>query len=145
MWYTESENPKEMMLVKRVPGAECASICGLFCGACPSYPDACHGCFSDFVRESCRGCKANGFLACAESHGVIRCYRCSEFPCQKLRDFSKAPVINGICNHADVIPDLQRMGEVGVERWIEEKISQHLCPHCGELINWFEMKTHTCK
>ena len=130
--------------MKRTPNEECASICGLFCGACPAFPDNCHGCFSDFVRECCKNCADHGFFDCATSHSVTRCYECMEFPCDKLKEFSTKPIINGICNHANVIPDSIRMKEVGVSRWISEKIAEHKCPKCGELINWFEMTTHTC-
>lgn len=131
--------------MRRIPGEECASICGLFCGACPAFPDQCHGCFSDFVRECCKNCADHGFLDCAVSHHATRCYECEEFPCDKLREFSTKPIINGICNHANVIPDSKRMRAVGVSEWISEKIAEHKCPKCGELINWFEMRTHTCK
>lgn len=37
--------------MKRIPDVECASICGLFCGACPAFPDECHGCFSDLFAN----------------------------------------------------------------------------------------------
>ena len=130
--------------MRRIPDEKCASICGLFCGACPSFPDECHGCFSDFVREGCRGCADHGFLDCATSHNVTRCYECDEFPCTKLKEFSTKPVINGICNHANVISDSLRMKEVGISQWINEKIVEHKCPKCGRLINWFEMGTHVC-
>ena len=130
--------------MNRIPNEECASICGLFCGACPAFPDVCHGCFSDYVRECCKNCADHGFLDCAVSHNVTRCYECKEFPCDKLREFSTKPVINGICNHANVIPDSLRMKEVGVSQWIVEKIAEHTCPKCGKLINWFEMNTHNC-
>ena len=36
------------------------------------------------VREGCRNCADHGFLDCAISHHVIRCYECEEFPCDKL-------------------------------------------------------------
>lgn len=130
--------------MKRIPNEECASICGLFCGACPEYPDGCHGCFSDFVREPCKNCNKHGFLECAVSHNVTRCYECKEFPCDKLKEFSTKPVINGICNHANVIPDLQQMKKVGVSQWIEKKIEEHKCHKCGELRNWYEKDTHNC-
>ncbi|MBQ8831557.1 MAG: DUF3795 domain-containing protein [Oscillospiraceae bacterium] len=128
----------------RIPTEECASICGLFCGACPAFPEECHGCFSDFVRSCCKNCNTHGFLDCAANHGVTRCYECGEFPCDKLKEFSIKPVINGICNHANVIPDSLRMKEIGVSAWVSEKITEHLCPKCGRLINWFEMNTHNC-
>lgn len=127
-----------------VPDERCASICGLFCGACPSFPEECHGCLSDFVRESCKNCARHGFLDCAERHCVTRCYACEEFPCGRLKAFSAGPVIDGICNHANVIPDSVRMREVGVSQWIKEKTAEHTCPSCGKLLNWFEMRTHTC-
>ena len=130
--------------MKRIPAESCASICGLFCGACPSFPDECHGRLSDFVRKGCKNCADHGFLDCATSHNVKRCFACAEFPCNKLRDFSTKPIIHGICNHANVIPDSFRMKEIGVSR-IDEKIAEHTCPKCGNLVNWFEMSTHTCE
>lgn len=47
--------------MKRIPNEECASICGLFCGACPAFPEEYHGCFSDFVRDACKNCVTHGF------------------------------------------------------------------------------------
>ena len=78
--------------MKRIPVEKCASICGLFCGACPSFPDECQGCLSDFVREGCKGCADHGFLDCAVSHHVTRCYECGEFPCAKLKEFESNPL-----------------------------------------------------
>lgn len=132
-------------IMERIPDGKCASICGLFCGACPSFPRECHGCFSDFVREGCKGCADHGFLDCAVSHNVTRCYECGEFPCAKLKEFSTKPVINGICNHANVIPDSLRMKAVGISQWISEKTAEHKCPKCGRLVNWFEMGKHVCR
>ena len=130
--------------MKRIPDETCASICGLFCGACPAFPNECHGCFSDYVREGCKGCADHGFLECATSHNVLRCYECEDFPCKKLEEFSSKPIINGICNHANVISDSQRMKEIGISQWIEEKIKEHKCPKCGNLINWFDVNSHSC-
>lgn len=130
--------------MKRIPDDKCASMCGLFCGACPAFPDECHGCLSDYVREGCRDCADHGFSDCTKAHKATRCYECSAFPCEKLREFSTVPIINGICNHANVIPDLYRMKEVGISQWVEEKIREHRCPKCGELISWFDMNSHSC-
>ena len=58
--------------MNRIPNEECASICGLFCGACPAFPDVCHGCLSDYVRDCCKNCADHGFLDCAVSHNVTR-------------------------------------------------------------------------
>ncbi|MBQ9792762.1 MAG: DUF3795 domain-containing protein [Clostridia bacterium] len=130
--------------MNKIPNEKCASICGLFCGACPPFPNECHGCFSDFVREPCKNCSKHGFLECATKHNVVRCYECNEFPCNKLKEFSTKPVINGICNHANIISDLQKMKEIGVSQWVNEKTNEHKCPKCGKLKNWYEMDNHSC-
>lgn len=130
--------------MKRVPDEQCIAICGLFCGACPAYPETCHGCMSDYVREGCRECK-NGFRDCVKVHNVHHCYACTEFPCERLDTFSQGPIINGVCNHANVIPDSYRLREVGTAQWIAEQLVRHTCPKCGELISWFDMESHTCK
>lgn len=127
--------------MKRIPDEKCASICGLFCGVYPVFPDKCHDCFSDYIREGCKNCTDHGFLDCAMDHSVLRCYECGDFPCEKLKEFSTKPVINGVCNHVDVVPDSLRMREIEVSQWIQEKIKEH---KCGELINWFDMNTHIC-
>ncbi len=129
--------------MKRIPDEKCASVCGLFCGACPSFPEECHGCLSDYVREGCRECK-NGFRKCASNHTVARCCERIEFPCQKLEKFSKYPVINGICNHANVISDLKRMKDIGILSCLKEQVDEFTCPECGELISWFDRNSHVC-
>lgn len=126
------------------PNEQCAAICGLYCGACPAYPNECHGCLSDFVREGCRECK-NGFRDCVKAHNINRCYECEQFPCDKLREFSKYPVINGVCNHENVIPDSCRIKEVGIPQWIDEQIIKFTCPQCGERLTWYNIESHSCK
>lgn len=75
---------------------------------------------------------------------MTRRYECEKFPCDKIGDFSAKLIINGICNHADVILDSLRMKESGVSQWISEKIAERKRYKCGKLINRFEMATHTC-
>lgn len=126
-----------------IPDEKCVSICGLYCGACPAFPQECHGCLSDFVRDVCKVCK-NGFRKCASDHNIVRCNECPEFPCKRLEEFSKSPVINGICNHADCIPDLFRLQKTGMKRFLAEKAIQYTCSKCGQRLTWFDCKTHKC-
>ena len=127
----------------RVPDENAAGICGLFCGTCPSYPEECHGCLSDKVRGNCVEC-IPGFRACSKEHGVKWCFECGEFPCGRLEDFSRMHIVNGICHHENIIPDLTRMGQIGVKNWIEEQTAAHTCPRCGELMHWC-VKPHVCE
>ena len=126
-----------------VYGNEIAAICGLFCGTCSYYPDLCKGCLSDSVAPGCDTC-GNGFRECAAEHGIIRCFECGEFPCSRLEIFSKQHIVNGICHHEHVIADLQRMGDIGVEAFVEEQVQSHTCSCCGQIIPWFETVCPKC-
>ena len=130
--------------MKRIPGEETAAICGLFCGTCPSYPDHCKGCLSDEVAGDCQSCY-NGFRDCAREHNAARCFECTAFPCERLREFSGRHYVNGIGHHKNVIPDLEQMKLYGVLPWVEKQTKIHTCPKCGELIYWHEVNCHQCK
>lgn len=126
------------------PGIETAAICGLFCGTCPSYPKGCGGCLSDNVAPGCDTC-GSGFRDCANLHHVIRCHECREFPCARLKSFSKKHIVNGICHHAHIMDDLTKMQEICVEAWVESQTDAHTCKSCGQLIPWFEKICPRCE
>lgn len=117
--------------------ASAASVCGLFCGTCPSFLDGeCEGCLSK--KNSCY-CN-NHFKNCADEKRITRCYECHYFPCQKLEEFKESHFVNGISHHHNIILNLKRMKEVGVEAFIEEEKEANTCPVCGKMIVWYEKK-----
>lgn len=126
------------------PDEKCVSVCGLYCGACPAFPDECHGCLSDFVRDVCKVCK-NGFRKCVAEHQITRCSECPEFPCERLKEFSRGPIIDGICNHADVISDLQYIKNHGIEQYLRCQAEKYTCSQCGERLTWFNRSKHKCR
>lgn len=130
--------------MKKQPDSRTAAICGLFCGTCPSYPKECEGCLSERTASDCTFCH-NGFRDCAKAHGVVRCYECEEFPCQRLETFKGKHYCNGIGHHERVIQDLQYMKENTVEQWVQMQTQVHTCKNCGELIYWHDMQCHSCK
>ena len=114
---------------------ETAAICGLFCGICPSYPERCHGCLSDYLRPGCDVCHG-GFRVCTKAHGVKRCCDCKGYPCERLEAFRT----DGKPHHLVVTDAVGKMKELGIEEWLRAQIEQHTCPDCGELI-WWERDT----
>lgn len=136
---TAKESPHPMK-----PDEKTAAICGLFCGTCPFYPHDCHGCLSDKLTAHCMECP-NGFRDCAQSHKVTRCYECPEFPCDRLKAFSKTHVVNGVGHHENVIKDLADMKQQGVKVWVAQKTKENTCLKCSGLIPWFNKKSHACK
>ena len=141
-------------------------ICGLYCGTCPrylAYQDQdmdelqkmaasdkvpvetirCDGCLSDNVYSDCRDCR-HGFRRCAEEKKVTWCFQCGDFPCQRLEDFSKKHVVNGICHHKKVVENLQFMKDHGTGEWIKQQDKEAACPNCGKILYWYALKCPRC-
>ena len=141
-------------------------ICGLYCGTCPNYlacreNDAeqlerisqkygipaeeirCDGCLSDRVMSFCKECP-HGFRQCTSQHKVTWCFECSDFPCQRLKDFTDIHIVDGISHHAKVIDDLQYMKEHGLEQWVEEQEKAGCCSQCGKRLYWFTRVCPDC-
>lgn len=126
------------------PNEQTAAICGLFCGTCPCYPNDCHGCLSDKLTPHCAVC-GNGFRDCAKQHEVTRCYECTEFPCDRLENFSHQHYENSIGHHEAVIAGLEEMNAHGVAAWVKKQVQLHTCVKCGKLIYWYDRDSHICK
>ena len=146
---------------------EMIGICGLYCGDCPFYLASrigddeqleslsratglakkdivCDGCLSDRVAPECRVCK-HGFRACAGEHGVTWCSECGDFPCERLQDFSRQHVVNGICHHEGVIKDLAYLRDNGPESWLALQENRSQCPSCGDKWYWFSRECKSCR
>ncbi len=140
-----------------------AAICGIYCGTCPSYlaprrEDAaqvrvvaerhgisaeevtCDGCLSERVMKPCRECR-HGFRSCTAAHAITRCYECAEFPCDRLKRFMDAHVVDGISHHRDIIEDLEYSRTHGVAALLRHQAERARCSTCGHTDYWF---TRTC-
>ena len=103
----------------------------------------CDGCLSERVAMECRECK-HGFRSCASRHGVTWCFQCAQFPCDRLRDFSREHVVNGICHHARIIEDLTYLRDNGTQDWADRQEHRSDCPVCGRPWYWFSKECKVC-
>lgn len=112
-----------------------AAPCGIYCGACPSYLKAksCYGCRSEAKqkRTSKYGCRIR--QCCLGDKGLSFCYECEEFPCQKLRTKlpESHPGDKRFAYRHEVIANLLKVKDVGLEIWLEEQATKWRCPECG--------------
>lgn len=120
-----------------------AAICGLYCGNCPSYGNGCGGCLSSEVAEECHNC-FNGFRACAAERGITRCSECCDMPCERLENFSKQHVVNGIVHHEHVIRNLIEMRDEGIEKFLRRMDDETRCPNCSKRIIWYDKTCPSC-
>jgi hypothetical protein len=135
-----------------------AAVCSLFCGACALYIGTteeparleklaarmgrtteemvCYGCRAERRSFYCRTCR---LYACAAAKGHEFCGQCAEYPCGALRDFqAERP------HRAELWQDQARIGEVGWQRWLEEKPAHYACPDCATVNSAYDAACRRC-
>jgi len=141
------------------PVKELAAVCGLFCPACFIFiaqregPDT-----RKLVAESlnlpveyikCDGCRAeNRFIycenncrmvPCAAEKGVDFCGECDEYPCEILKEFQAARP-----HRIELWPSLERIREVGHEKWFYEMLKHYSCHQCGTVNSAYHSTCREC-
>jgi hypothetical protein len=144
-----------------------AAPCGLYCGACSTYiarkrddkaalnavakrvaerrgwvikPEedlVCDGCLSSQLAIFCRQCAMRD---CALEKGITQCAQCSEFPCRTITNFNN----DGRPHHGEVLANVCRQQEIGIDAWLEEQEKRWCCSNCGYAIEWYETKCPQC-
>lgn len=129
------------------------TYCGLYCGACSSMLlyDKAMGNIElkdfevDYEETPCAGCMSGvnsdcEFVICNQQHGTESCAFCPEFPCEMIVKFSK----DEWPHHIDVIDNLKRIKEIGIEAWLNEQQGEWSCPDCGKRTHWYQDKCLHC-
>lgn len=147
---------------------EClVAVCGLYCGACPMYlatqsddeqkrstllkrlsSGPTKLTIDDLLCDSCLGngrvasfCQRCAIRACpASKSNVIRCSDCPDFPCSRITDFNN----DGMLHHAEVLDNLRRIREMGVEEWAEFEEERWRCTRCHLPMSWYDSKCSSC-
>jgi len=98
---------------------------------------ACDGCLSETVAPQCRIC---GFRACALEKGLATCAQCANSPCQELVDFNN----DGLPHHGEVLANIRRQQDIGLDAWIAEQEERWRCPECGCAVAWYTSQCYGC-
>lgn len=134
--------------------------CGLYCGACYHYRASfyeserlqreaarrgrdpvgftCQGCRSDklYIHVGCVQCEIR---ACVDGREIAHCGICVEFPCERIKAFQS----DGRVHHQDVLTQLERLREIGPDRWLAGQARRWEC-ECGEPYSWYEETCSQC-
>ena len=133
------------------------TFCGLYCGACPALQATkggrlegiaeewgrepadlvCHGCKSDYLSVYCRGCEIR---TCAKDKGLEVCGECEDFPCDRLQAFQA----DDSAHHSAVLANQERIGKVGLERWLAEQEQRWSCSCCWSPTTWYDERCPEC-
>jgi len=113
------------------------SHCGLYCGACRPYLMLKKGLLERRgYKVGCKGCwvqnKNCAFIMkkCPRlrKKKIDFCFECDRFPCDILKPLDTRYRKNyGV----SLIKNLERMREIGVEKWVEEQQQFYKCRKCG--------------
>ena len=127
-----------------------AAPCGIYCGACRQYlvkkkdllekrgfKKGCEGCRIRnkncvFIRRDCPSLRRNE---------LEYCYECNKFPCQNLQKMDHLYQNRYVVN---MIDNLKRIKEVGVEEWLEEQKNLYTCPKCQGEICIHDVECYDC-
>jgi len=124
--------------------------CGIYCGACRQYllwkkdlleergyKMGCKGCRirnknCAFIRRDCPALKKKE---------LDYCYECEQFPCQKLQKIDSQYQERYSVN---LVENLKRIEETGVEQWLQEQKRLYTCPECGGEICVHDAECYDC-
>ncbi|MDZ4121563.1 MAG: DUF3795 domain-containing protein [Candidatus Cloacimonadaceae bacterium] len=130
-----------------------STYCGLYCGACssmiiyekqngdasvsstplPEGETPCSGCNHD-PGNTCE------IVQCNFAHGTQCCGFCPEFPCATIQHFNDTEWPH----HADVIENLRRIKEIGMQEWLQEQSLLWSCPECHTRTHWYQKNCQNC-
>jgi hypothetical protein len=133
------------------------SFCGLYCGSCPVLLAVKKGTIEEFAKREnmtpedleCHGCKTMNralfckdcpFARCALERGIKSCIECVEYPCEELKKFQA----DEWPHHSLILKNLDRIREVGLDRWLEEQEKRWRCKECGEPFSWYDETCGNC-
>jgi hypothetical protein len=100
----------------------------------------------------CDGCLSGGTLAshcqtceiglCAENkQNDSRCSGCDELPCYRITNLVD---MGHYLHRNEYLPNLGKMREMGVQKWIEYEEERWRCPQCGLPMSWYDARCARC-
>jgi Protein of unknown function (DUF3795) len=100
----------------------------------------CDGCLScGELPPHCRDCSTR--VCAANKLSDARCTDCDELPCYRVADL----IAVGFLHRGEYLPNLAKMREMGVRKWIEYEEERWKCPHCGVPMSWYDAKCARCE
>jgi len=117
-----------------------AAPCGIYCGACRHYLVLKKKILEERgFKLGCKGCRIRNkncvFIRkdcpLLQKNEINYCFECKKFPCQNLKKIDKRYRERYYVN---LIENLKRNKEIGVETWLQEQKELYTCPQCkGEI------------
>ena len=100
----------------------------------------------------CDGCVSGGTLAphcqrcdirlCAlKKQKNSRCSDCEEMPCYRITNLIN---MGGYLHRDEYVPNLKKIREMGVQKWVQYEAERWRCPRCGLPMSWYDAECIGC-
>ncbi len=103
---------------------------GLLCDGC---------CSGGMLAAHCQNCAIR--TCAADKQPDSRCVNCEELPCYRITNLIN---MGGFLHRKEYLPNLQKMREMGVQKWVKYEQERWRCPRCGMPMSWYDAECPGC-
>lgn len=129
----------KMRLQKRLSSQPTKALKGI---PNPGWMDGlhCDGCLSGGrLAAHCQNCAIRNCAATKQPDS--RCVNCEELPCHRITNLID---MGGYLHRKEYLPNLNKMREMGVPKWIKYEAARWRCPRCGQPVSWYDTECVVC-
>jgi hypothetical protein len=133
------EGQNKMRLQKRLSSGPAKALKGI---PDPSWMAGllCDGCLSDgLLAAHCQRCNIR--LCALNKQNNSRCSDCEELPCYRITNLIN---MGHYLHRNEYLPNLEKIREMGVQKWIKYEEERWRCPQCGLPMSWYDAECAGC-
>ncbi len=99
----------------------------------------CDGCLSGGqIASHCQSCSMK--TCAANRQNVTRCSDCKELPCYRVTRM----VNTGLLHRAEYLPNIEKIREMGAQKWVQYEEERWRCPRCSLPMSWYDTECARC-
>ena len=100
----------------------------------------CDGCLSGGkLAAHCQRCDIR--LCALGKQNNARCSDCEELPCHRITNLID---MGGYLHRKEYLPNLKKIREMGVQKWVQYEEERWRCPQCGLPMSWYDPECAGC-
>jgi hypothetical protein len=100
----------------------------------------CDGCLSGGkLAGHCQRCNIR--LCAADKQDDSRCSDCGELPCYPITNLIN---MGNYLHRKEYLPNLEKIREMGVQKWVQYEEERWRCPRCGLPMSWYDAECIGC-
>ena len=100
----------------------------------------CDGCLSGGqLAAHCQRCNIR--LCALNKQKNSRCSDCEELPCNRITNLMN---MGNYLHRDEYLPNLEKIREMGVQKWVQYEEERWRCPQCGLPMSWYDAECIGC-